>query len=328
MNTRLSGLTVAAALLTVLPLSPGPVRAASSEASFKRTLTVSGPIRLELSSGAGDVRIKSAASGVVQIQGDVRSSWSLFGIDQKHVEELAANPPVEQRGDTIRIGRDSSLSRNLSITYVIEVPHDTEVSVNLASGSLSAEGVRGPLKAESASGSIRIEKIERDAHISTASGAIIASDLGGYLRASSASGSITVSNVRQDIRVDTASGSIHVTNPGARVEARSRSGSVEIYGASADTKAHSLSGHVTVSGDPGRSGYWNLESLSGSVNLGVRPDSAFFFSAESSSGAIHADIPIVIEEQDKHSLRARFGNGGARVEVHSVSGSISVRAAS
>jgi DUF4097 and DUF4098 domain-containing protein YvlB len=328
MKTQLSRLTMAAALLTFLSVSPAPVRAAASDASFDRNLTVSGPLRIELSNGSGDVQIKSADNGTVHIHGDVRTSWSIFGIDQKRVEELAANPPIEQRGDTIRIGKDGSRTGNLSITYIIEVPHDTEVSVNLASGSLSVTGVRGPLKAEAASGSVRIEKIERDANVSTASGAITASDLGGYLRASTASGSITVSNVKDDVRVDSASGSIHVTNPGARIDAQSRSGSVEIYGASADAKAHSLSGHVTVSGDPGKSGYWNLQSLSGSVNLGVRPNSAFFFSAESTSGAIHTDIPIVIEEQGKHSLRARFGNGGARVEVHSVSGSINVRAAS
>jgi DUF4097 and DUF4098 domain-containing protein YvlB len=103
---------------------------------------------------------------------------------------------------------------------------------------------------------------------------------------------------------------------------------VEVYGVSADTKAHSTSGSVNVSGDPGKSGYWKLESVSGNVNLGVQPNSAFFFSAESVSGAVHTDIPIVIEEQGKHSLRAHVGNGGARVEVRSVSGSINVRAAS
>ncbi|GAC1620432.1 MAG: hypothetical protein PVS2B2_13980 [Candidatus Acidiferrum sp.] len=327
MNTHLSRFTLAATLMTSLSLAPTSVRA-SSDASFDRNLNVSGPVRVEVSNGSGDVQIKLAANGTVHIHGDVRTSWSIFGNDQKLAQELAANPPVEQRGDTIRIDRGGSRTGDFSISYVIEVPQDTEVSVNLASGSLTVTGIRGPLKAESASGSIHIEKIERDANVSTASGAITASDLGGYLRASTSSGSTTVSNVKEDVRVDTSSGSIHVTNPGARIEAQSRSGSIEIYGASADTQAQSLSGHVTVYGDPGKSGYWNLESRSGSINLGVRSNSAFFFSAESSSGGIHTDIPIVIEEQGKHSLRARVGNGGARVKVHTASGSINVRAAS
>jgi hypothetical protein len=42
------------------------------------------------------------------------------------------------------------------------------------------------------------------------------------------------------------------------------------------------------------------------------------------SGDINAGIPIVIEDQDKHSLRARVGNAGGRVEIHTVSGGIRV----
>lgn len=328
MKTTLSQIALGAVLTASLSISAVPLRADSSEATFDRNLTVSGPIRIELSNASGDVQIKSAANGAVHIHGDVRSSWSIFGGGQKRAQEVAANPPIEQKGDTIRIGEDGFRVNNVSISYVVEVPHDTEVVVNLASGSVSITGVRGPLKAESASGSIRIEKIDRDSNVSTASGDISATDLGGYLKASTASGSITVSNVKEEVRADSASGSIRINHPGARIEAQSQSGSVEIYGVSADAKAHSTSGNVSVSGDPGKSGYWKLESVSGNVNLGVHPNSAFYFSAESTSGAVHTDIPIVIEEQGKHSLRAHVGNGGARVEVRSVSGSISVRAAS
>jgi hypothetical protein len=39
-----------------------------------------------------------------------------------------------------------------------------------------------------------------------------------------------------------------------------------------------------------------------------------------------ADFPVVIEEQGKHSLRARVGSGGGRVEVHTISGEIRLRA--
>jgi hypothetical protein len=328
MKTKLSHLALGVVLAASLSVSPAPLRADSAEATFDRNLTVSGPIRIDLSNASGDVQIKSAANGAVHIHGDVRSSWSILGGGQKRVQEVAANPPIEQKGDTIRIGKDGSHLNNLSIRYVIEVPHDTEVVVNLASGSASVTGVRGPLKAESASGSIHIEKIDRDSNVSTASGDISATDVGGYLKANTASGSITVSNVKGDVHANTASGSIRINQPGARIEAQSMSGAVEVYGISADAKAQSTSGNVNVSGDPGKSGFWKLESVSGNVNLGVRPDSAFFFSAESISGAVHTDIPIVIEEQGKHSLRAHVGNGGARVEVRSVSGSIHVHAAS
>jgi DUF4097 and DUF4098 domain-containing protein YvlB len=77
-----------------------------------------------------------------------------------------------------------------------------------------------------------------------------------------------------------------------------------------------------VQGDPGTNSYWNLNTVSGAVQLSVPQDANFHLSAEAVSGEIRADIPIVIEEQGKHSLRARMGDGGGRVEVRTVSGEI------
>jgi DUF4097 and DUF4098 domain-containing protein YvlB len=67
-----------------------------------------------------------------------------------------------------------------------------------------------------------------------------------------------------------------------------------------------------------------LKTVSGSVQTYVPANSNFRFSAEAISGEIRADIPIVIEEQGKHSLRAHIGSGGGRIEVHTVSGEIKV----
>jgi DUF4097 and DUF4098 domain-containing protein YvlB len=81
-----------------------------------------------------------------------------------------------------------------------------------------------------------------------------------------------------------------------------------------------------VQGNPSESSYWDLKTVSGVVQLGVPPNANFHLTAEAISGQIRTDVPIVIEEQGKHSLRARMGNGGGRVEVHTVSGEIRVRA--
>jgi DUF4097 and DUF4098 domain-containing protein YvlB len=70
-----------------------------------------------------------------------------------------------------------------------------------------------------------------------------------------------------------------------------------------------------------------LKTVSGSVHIAVPSNSNFHFSAGAVSGQIRAQIPIVIEEQGKHSLRAHMGDGGGRVEIHTVSGSIEVQGA-
>jgi len=58
--------------------------------------------------------------------------------------------------------------------------------------------------------------------------------------------------------------------------------------------------------------------------LSVPASANFELSAAAMSADIRADIPIVIEEQGKHSLRAHIGNGGARIEVHTLSGQIRI----
>jgi DUF4097 and DUF4098 domain-containing protein YvlB len=214
--------------------------------------------------------------------------------------------------------------RHISIAYTIQVPHDTEISATVASGAQTIRNVTGPVTVRAASGSIRLEKIDRDADITTASGTISASNVGSDLRVSTASGNVNVSSVKGDVRANAVSGVVRIANPGARVEASDTSGEIEIQGASNDVKAHAISGLVSVQGNPSSGSYWDLKTVSGGVQLRVPTTANFHFSAEAASGEIRTDVPIVIEEQGKHSLRAHMGSGGGRVEVHTVSGEIRV----
>jgi len=295
--------------------------------SFARTFSVSGPIRLELSNTSGDVDITEGAAGTVSINGEVRASGFGFENTQKRLDEIVSNPPIEQRGDTIRIGKDFSRMRNVSISYKIQVPHETEVEANIASGAENIRDLSGPVKVRSASGTIRVEKIGRSVDLSAASGSVSADDIGSDVQVSSASGNVTVSNVKGDVRVKAMSGVIRVSHPGGRVEGNTASGEVEIQDAANDVTAHTASGRVYVEGNPGTQGFWNLRTASGSVQISVPPSANFHLSAEAASGEIRTDIPIVIEEEGRHSLRARMGSGGGRVEVHTVSGAIRISGA-
>ena len=297
---------------------------AAANGAFDRSFNVSGPIRLELTNASGDVNITGSSDGKVHVHGEVRASGFGFENPQKRLDDTIANPPVEQRGDTIRVGEDFSHLRNVSCAYTIQVPHDTEVDANVASGAQNISDLRGPVKVHAASGTIRVERIDRDAELSTASGSVTANDVGNDVQVSSASGNVTVSNVKGDVRVKAISGVIRVFHPGGRVEGNTASGGVEIQDATNDVTAHAASGRVSVQGNPGAQGYWNLKTASGGVQISVPPSANFHLSAEAMSGEIRTDIPIVVEEQGKHSLRARMGNGGGRVEVHTASGEIRV----
>jgi len=297
---------------------------AAASGNFDRSFNVTGPVRLELSNASGDVNITGSSDGKVHVHGEVRASGFGFDNPQKRLDDTVSNPPVEQRGGTIRVGADFSHLRNVSIAYTIQVPHDTEVDANVASGAENIRDLRGPVKVHAASGTIRVEKIDKDADLATASGSVTASDVGSDVQVSSASGNVTVSNVKGDVRVKAISGVIRVSHPGGRVEGSTASGEVEVQDAANDVTAHAASGRVYVGGNPGAQGYWNLKTASGGVQISVPASANFHLSAEAVSGEIRTDIPIVIEEQGKHSLRARVGNGGGRIEVHTASGEIRV----
>ncbi len=325
--TRHHRLAVPIALLSVIMALAGCEIGPSVSGSFDRQFDVSGPIRLELSNVAGDIAIIGSTDGKVHVHADVRVSGFGFGSPQKRLDDILASPPVELKGDTLRVGKEITRMHNVSIAYTVEVPKETAVSSASVSGSQSVRNVRGPVQAESVSGTVHAQDIGRDVRLSSTSGSITAENCGDDVRASSVSGNVTVSKTTGDVLAHTISGDVQVNNPGGRVEADTSSGSVEVRGANGDAKAHATAGRVTVQGNPSGNSYWELKTVSGSVNIGVPSNANFHLSASAVSGQIRAQIPIMIEEQGKHSLRARMGSGGGRVEVHTVSGAIEVQGA-
>jgi len=312
-------------LLLCVAVALAPLRVAAAANTFERTLSVSGLVRLELGNGSGNVEIKGTADGKVHIFGKVSGGWSLFGGSEKNIQEVLANPPIEQHADVIRIGKNSSWIKNVSIDYTIETPRETEIDAGVASGGITIDNVRGPVKASSASGYVHVYRVERDTTVSAASGSIDLSAIGGILRVSSASGDVTVAEVKGDLKVSAASGSIRISKPGDRVDASAASGAIEISGATNDLKVHAISGSINVSGDPSASRLWELKTVSGSVDIRVPPNASFLLSAEATSGNIRTNLPVILEEQSKHSLRAHVGSSSGRIEVHTVSGEINVR---
>jgi DUF4097 and DUF4098 domain-containing protein YvlB len=311
------------ALNAMLALSP--LRALASDNTFERTFTVSGPVRLELNNGSGNVDIRGSADSKVHITGKVTAGWSVFGGSEKNIQEVVANPPLEQRDNTVRIGKNNYNLRNISIEYKIEVPRDTEIDAGVASGGITMNNIRGPVRASSASGYIHVYQVERDTQLNAASGEIDVKGIGGVLHVNSASGDIRLADVKGELKASAASGAIRITNASDRVDASSASGSIEVSGASNDLMVHAISGSIHVTGDPSASRYWDLKSVSGSVDIRVPTNASFLFTAETTSGDIRTNIPVVLEEQGKHSLRAHIGSASGRVEVHTVSGGVDVQ---
>jgi DUF4097 and DUF4098 domain-containing protein YvlB len=299
----------------------------SAEGTFDKTFAVNGPVRIELTNGSGDSHVSTGTPGEVRVHGEIQAhGWSEKG-SQERVHQLEANPPVSQEGNLIRIGGSGSHSNSgASIDYTIVVPADAEIHSATGSGDVEVEGIKGPANFTSGSGAITAANITADVQALTGSGEIHLTQVQGQVQATSGSGDITLDSVHNQVRLHSGSGDMEINNPADAVEASTGSGDITIKGASADIRLRTASGDVVIEGNPAGSNYWDIHTSSGDVVLRVSPSASFRLMARSNSGDIDAAIPIVMEgTTEKHELRARLGDGKARVEVQTSSGSVSLK---
>lgn len=204
-----------------------------AQGSFERTLTVSGPVELSVRTGSGSIQIRTGTADRVQITGRVSTGSSRDGLDPaERVRRVEAAPPIVQTGNIVRIGdtNDDPLYRNVSISYELVIPSNTQINAQTGSGNQAIGSVDGAVRAQTGSGNIRIERAGGSLHAQTGSGNIDADSVGGEVRAQTGSGSVQVRQiVKGDVNVQTGSGSVTLSLPADAaytLDARTGSGSI------------------------------------------------------------------------------------------------------
>jgi DUF4097 and DUF4098 domain-containing protein YvlB len=295
-------------VLLVLLLAPALLHA-RVEGHFDRTLTVSGTVSLDVTTGSGDVTVKAGGSNQVVVRGTVHSNNDWFSNAENAVHTIESNPPIQQNGNSIRIGYDlpEDVRRHVSISYEITVPAPSAVQAHSGSGSLGIEGVRGEVQAHTGSGEIRVREVGGRSHVQTGSGGIRAENVAAPFYAHTGSGDIEAELTGSgDVDVQTGSGGVH------------------LRGIKGGLSAHSGSGNLTADGSVG--GPWNLHTGSGSISLAVGSGSGFNLDVHTSSGSIHSDLPITVQGSlGRHELKGTVRGGGPEVEVSSGSGDVDIR---
>lgn len=269
-----------------------PAVASASEATFERTLSTGGNVNVYVATGSGSVHISPGSDRQVHIVGHVKSngnSWFGGGSPDDRVREIAANPPIEQSGDEVRIGKkNGDWQRNVSIDYDITLPKSARVDAGSGSGDLRIYDISGGLKA------------------STGSGSIEGHGIGGTIALDTGSG---------DIRVEL------VNNDGAK--AGTGSGSIRLSGVRGALKAETGSGDIEVQGQP--TSDWKLGTGSGSVTLAVG-GSPLTLDASTGSGNVHSDPPITTHGSlEKHHIMGEINGGGPLVRIETGSGDIRIK---
>ena len=197
-----------AKLVVVFAASGLIALADDAEGSFERALTVSGPVDLDVQTGAGRLDVRASGSGRVSIHGVIRAREHFGGQSaQDKVRALESNPPIEQNGNVVRIGQihDPDLRRNISISYEVLVPADTKLHSSTGSGTVVVEGLRGPVRADTGSGTVTVSRIEDEVRLHTGSGRIELDSIQGNVDAHTGSGPIHGTGIKGKIVADTGS---------------------------------------------------------------------------------------------------------------------------
>jgi len=310
-------------LACLLPMSV----AASSEGSFQRTLQVTGAVNLDLDTGSGSVNVRTGGSSEVQVTGHIKTTNWLGGNADERVKRIEANPPIQQSGNDIRIGHidDSELLHNISISYDLVVPAETQLHSHTGSGSQSVEGLQKQIEIESGSGSLKISDIGDTVRAETGSGGIEIDRVKGNVRAKSGSGSIRATDIAGGFEGRTGSGHITLEQTASgSVLANTGSGGMELRGVHGSLDARAGSGTITAEGNP--TGSWTVDSGSGNIHLKLASEAGFDLDAHTSSGSITVSQPVTVQGTMGHKeLRGRVHGGGVPVQVETGSGNIEIQ---
>jgi DUF4097 and DUF4098 domain-containing protein YvlB len=276
---------------------------------FERTLQVSGAVSLDVTTGSGDVTVKTGGSGQVVVHGTIHSNNWIFGSSDNAVHQVESTPPIEQNANNIRVGYNlpEEVKRHVAIDYEITVPADASVQAHSGSGNLDLMGVRSGVQAQTGSGDIRLRDLGGSQHAQTGSGNIRAQNVGAPFYGQTGSGDIEASLTGSgDVDVHTGSGTIRMRGVKGGMHARTGSGNVEADG--------------TVTGP------WQLHSGSGNIRLAVGSGAGFNLDAHTSSGSIHSELPIMVQgSMGSHELKGTVHGGGPTVEVSTGSGDVDIR---
>jgi hypothetical protein len=275
-------------VMAALAVSPALLLAA--DGTFDKTLHVNGTPTLTIGTGSGYIHVSPGSDNEVHIIGHVHANhgWADWGSPEERVREVVANPPIEQSGNVITVGKHTDHKyQNISIDYEVTTPRGTN------------------LEASSGSGDLKI------------------SDLGGSLKANTGSGSIEANGLSGRVVLETGSGDIRAEMSSAPdVKAQTGSGTIRLQGVTGGLYAQTGSGDIEINGQPGSN--WKLETGSGSVTLNTG-GAKFSLDAQTGSGSIHSDPPLTVHGSlEKHHITGDVNGGGPTVRVETGSGDIRI----
>ncbi len=310
-----NGLSVGIALVVLLA-SSAAFAVHAPDATFDRTLQVSGPVDLEVLTRSGDVTVRAGSSGSVVIHGKVFVSdhWDVFGVSvgsgsrKAAADQVAQNPPIRQDGNSVHI--DYVNVHNISVDYEITVPADTTIRSHTGSGDQLIEGTRGNAEVETGSGDVKLNNLTGELRVHTGSGDVRAHEISGAVRGGTGSGDVELEE-----------------NGQGDVDLHTGSGNMTVRGVQGGFRGETGSGDITVEGS--MTSTWDAHTGSGNVRVKLPENAAFDADISTSSGTLDVNSPVEMTvqgrvEETHRQIRGKVRGGGPLLTVRTGSGDIQI----
>ena len=297
MNTR-STCLAAAILAAAAPQ-------AMAQQNITKRVNVAPDVTVEVSNVQGSVEITAWDRNEVELVAELESDK-----DELEFEATERHVHIEVDRPDGKYGRNSD---EQDAILTLRVPKGARLVAETVSAGITVTGVRGEQNLESVSGQVQTQAFDARVSAASVSGEVTVTGNGGKASVSTenVSGRSTVTGVRGDYQGEVVSGQIRATVAGVE--------SLEVS---------SVSGEIDVQAELTPAARVEMETISGTIALRIKPPVNAEFDIESFSGDIENCFGQKARDTSKYTpgseLSFTQGSGGARVELQTLSGSISV----
>ncbi len=317
----------------------------SEPGAFDRTLSVAGPVILDVRSDVGGIIITTGSSASVVVHAVIKPLYGAFDLDlaEANIRALERNPPIEQMENRIRIGyvKDPALLRGVTMRLEIETPRASEAHAYTESGEIRIDGINGPTETVTSSGSTNISTVAGDIKAAGHSGAIFIRNAGGHVWVRNQSGGIQLLSIRGSVEAETTSGRTEASDVSGEIRSSTHSGSISIDNATGAVVAHNTSGSIDAFQLSGsvhaetNSGAIRISQISpapiralarsGAIKVELARGGGYLLDAQSKSGKVSGPSANTFDRiADTHSLKAQIGSGGPLVDLDTHSSRIEI----
>jgi DUF4097 and DUF4098 domain-containing protein YvlB len=192
------------------------------------------------------------------------------------------------------------------VDWVIQVPRHCKMTVVNISGRIAISHLIGNVEMRSSASEVTLTSIEGSVKVENSSGSVTGELLFGPVDIRQAGGRIDLKFLEGDVRIKSSTADISVSQDYGSLDLTTASGNVDIQ----------------TNLDSSRDYFVTTES--GYIRLMIPETSSGDLRIKCQTGDIKTEIPITIKSMSHKQVEGTFGFGGAKINLTSVSGDVTV----